>query len=297
MQLLTTKAALSEFVQNCRVQGRSIGFVPTMGALHQGHISLIQAAAAENAVTLCSIFVNAAQFNNPQDLQKYPRSPQTDIAQLEAAGCSALWMPEAREVYPHQPATGFSFGAVEQVMEGAHRPGHFSGVGLVLSKFFNLTGPCSVYMGLKDLQQFLIVKQLIADLDFDIRLVGCPTVREADGLAMSSRNVRLTAEHRAQAAVLRQSLSTAAAFYAAFGAEAAQRAGRELIADQSQGITEYFEVASLPDLQPVSQPEAGQRVAVCLAVFFGEIRLIDNLILQITEGPEGFTATEIREVR
>ncbi|MES2387196.1 MAG: pantoate--beta-alanine ligase [Bacteroidota bacterium] len=282
MHLIQSAADMRAFSNQCFLEGRSIGFVPTMGALHSGHISLLSKAASENDVTVCSIFVNPAQFNNREDLLKYPRTPESDLKMLEAAGCTAVWMPQPADMYPHKPATGFTFGPIENVLEGTHRPGHFAGVGLVLSKFFNLLQPCSCYMGLKDLQQFLVVKQMVEELNFNIRLIGCPTVREEDGLAMSSRNVRLSASHRAQAPVLyRELVKAASAIKNGTQAKTACHLAIAAIESDSDGKVEYFEAAAMPDLQPLNSLPEKEEIALLLAVFYGDIRLIDNIIVEL----------------
>ncbi|MGI4819620.1 MAG: pantoate--beta-alanine ligase, partial [Janthinobacterium lividum] len=210
MHVFTTAAALQTFVEASRRAGRRIGLVPTMGALHTGHLQLVQAAATTCDDVVASIFVNPTQFTNPDDLRLYPRLPEQDTAMLAGAGCTALFMPDVAQVYPQPTVLRFDFGDLERVMEGAHRPGHFNGVATVVSKLFHLARPHQAYFGQKDFQQVAIVRQLIADLSFDLELVVAPTVREADGLAMSSRNRRLSPEARAVAPLLYRVLAQAA---------------------------------------------------------------------------------------
>jgi pantoate--beta-alanine ligase len=197
MEVFTSVQSLRQFLDQQVLQQKTIGLVPTMGALHKGHISLIEAAKKDNDIVVCSVFVNPTQFNNPEDLAKYPRTFDADRVMLENAGCTAVFAPEVEEMYPGQPVVKMDFGALETVMEGASRLGHFNGVGIVVSKLFNIVKPHHAYFGQKDLQQVAVVRRLISDLSFGIELIICPTVRESDGLAMSSRNTRLDAPERA----------------------------------------------------------------------------------------------------
>ena len=279
MELWHTAAALRTHAEQWRRADLRIGLVPTMGALHEGHLQLVRAAAAENDVVIVSIFVNPTQFNNPDDFRLYPRLPEADAALLAPAGCTALFLPTVAEMYPAPSALRFDFGALEQVMEGAHRPGHFNGVATVVSKLFHLSRPHRAYFGQKDLQQVTIIRQLVADLSFDVELVVFPTVREADGLAMSSRNRRLSPEARAAAPALHEVLAQAAG-------QVRQRLPVAQVREQAAtrlavvpGIElEYFEVADAQTLQPVgvAWPPA---VALCLAAYLGGVRLIDNVVV------------------
>jgi pantoate--beta-alanine ligase len=280
MHVFTTAAELRIFVEASRRAGRRLGLVPTMGALHEGHLQLVQAAAAECDDVVASIFVNPTQFNNPDDLRLYPRLPEQDTAMLAGAGCTALFMPTVAEMYPQPTVLHFDFGALERVMEGAHRPGHFNGVATVVSKLFHLAQPHRAYFGQKDFQQVAIVRQLIADLSFDLELVVAPTVREADGLAMSSRNRRLSPEARAVAPLLYQVL-TEAASQVRQGLAPAQVQSQALaaLAQEAQFTPEYFEVADAQTLQPLAGYEAGQPVVLCVAAHLGGVRLIDNVVV------------------
>ena len=280
MHVFTTAAELRIFVEASRRAGRRLGLVPTMGALHEGHLQLVQAAAAECDDVVASIFVNPTQFNNPDDLRLYPRLPEQDTAMLAGAGCTALFMPTVAEVYPQPTVLRFDFGALERVMEGAHRPGHFNGVATVVSKLFHMAQPHRAYFGQKDFQQVAIVRQLIADLSFDLELVVAPTVRETDGLAMSSRNRRLNPEARAVAPLLHQVLSQAAS-QVRQGVAPAQVQAQALaaLAQEPQFTPEYFEVADAQTLQPLAGYEAGQPVVLCVAAHLGGVRLIDNVVV------------------
>ena len=280
MHVFTTAAELRAYAEAHRRAGRRLGLVPTMGALHAGHLQLVRAAQAAGNEVIASIFVNPTQFNNPDDLRRYPRLPEQDKALLTGAGCAALFMPPVAEIYPRPTVVNFDFGPLERVMEGAHRPGHFNGVATVVSKLFHLARPHAAYFGQKDFQQVAVVRQLVADLSFDLELVVCPTVREADGLAMSSRNRRLAAGARAVAPLLYQVLTQAAA---------AVRRGVAPAVVQAQALTalaaeplftpEYFEVADAQTLQPVIGYEEGRGVVLCVAAHLGGVRLIDNIVV------------------
>ncbi|GAA3937622.1 pantoate--beta-alanine ligase [Hymenobacter algoricola] len=283
MEILQAAAELQARAEKWRQAGQRIGLVPTMGALHEGHLQLVRAAARENDVVVVSIFVNPTQFNNPEDFRLYPRLPEADAALLAPAGCTALFLPSVEQMYPQPTVLTFDFGPLERVMEGAHRPGHFNGVATVVSKLFHLSRPHRAYFGQKDLQQVAVIRQLTADLSFDLEVVAFPTVREADGLAMSSRNRRLAANDRAVAPRLHAALEAGARLVTAGQtAEAAQGAGSRLIAAESAITPEYFAVVDARTLQPlvgVAQP--GQPVALCVAAYLGGVRLIDNLVVQV----------------
>jgi pantoate--beta-alanine ligase len=201
-----TIAQLQEIILNHKKSGKTIGFVPTMGALHAGHISLIEKARAENNIVVCSIFVNPTQFNDPNDLIKYPRTPELDKQLLINAGCDILFSPAVDEMYPVKDERVFDFGGLDKVMEGAHRPGHFNGVAQIVSKLFNAVKPDKAYFGKKDFQQLAIIKYITKQLNLPIQIIPCETMREPDGLAMSSRNIRLNSEERKQALQLSKAL-------------------------------------------------------------------------------------------
>ncbi|KAA0991254.1 pantoate--beta-alanine ligase [Dyadobacter aurulentus] len=279
MEVFTSVASLRNFLEQQTFQQRSIGLVPTMGALHDGHISLIQLCKRENDIAVCSIFVNPTQFNNPEDLQKYPRTLEADCAMLEAAGCDIVFAPSVEEMYPKQPVLKFNFGALETVMEGASRPGHFNGVGIVVSKLFNIVKPHRAYFGQKDLQQVAIVKKLVSDLSFGLELIIAPTIREEDGLAMSSRNRRLNVEEREIAPHLFQILESAKRKL--LKGESVEEVIRQATAafDSIEAFKlDYFEIADLNTLQPITTPGATGTNAICVAAFLGPVRLIDNIV-------------------
>jgi pantoate--beta-alanine ligase len=280
MQVFTTAAELRAYVEAARGAGRRLGLVPTMGALHAGHLQLVSAAAQACDEVIASVFVNPTQFNNPDDLRLYPRQPEQDAALLAPAGCTALFLPSVADVYPQPTVLRFDFGPLERVMEGAHRPGHFNGVATVVSKLFHLARPHQAYFGQKDFQQVAIVRQLIADLSFDLELVVYPTVRETDGLAMSSRNARLTPAARAVAPLIYQVLQQAAGQVRQGMAPAeVQATALAALTREPQLTPEYVEVADAQTLQPVAAYAPGRAVVLCLAAHLGGVRLIDNIVV------------------
>jgi pantoate--beta-alanine ligase len=279
MEVFTSVKSLRQFLDQQLLQQKTVGLVPTMGALHEGHISLIQAAKKDNDIVVCSVFVNPTQFNNPEDLAKYPRTFEADRLMLENAGCSAVFAPSVEEMYPEQPVLKMNFGALETVMEGASRPGHFNGVGIVVSKLFNIVKPHRAYFGQKDLQQVSVVRQLVTDLAFGLELVVCPTVRETDGLAMSSRNTRLNAAERAIAPHIYRILAGAGEDLRT-GTQVSEVVGwaKSEFEKIKEFTLDYFEVINLKTLLPVEKIGAAGTNAICVAAFLGPVRLIDNII-------------------
>lgn len=276
MQRFDTIAGLRQYLTSIQFE-QTIGFVPTMGALHKGHTALIEKARQENDVVVSSIFVNPVQFTNADDLARYPRTLEDDCQKLEAVGCDVLFAPSADEMYPDAPVLRLNFGELETVMEGAFRPGHFNGVGIVVAKLFNIVQPDQAYFGQKDLQQVAVIRRLIRDLSFPVELVRCPTVREADGLAMSSRNRNLTPAERQQAPTLFQALTQAQErLEKGYSVDQAKAAVAEAVNDLFQ--LEYVEVVNADTLQPVKEVLAPKQTAICLAAHLGRVRLIDNLV-------------------
>ncbi|MBC7447616.1 MAG: pantoate--beta-alanine ligase [Hymenobacteraceae bacterium] len=282
MHIFTQRADVRAFTAAARAAGQRVGFVPTMGALHTGHLELVHRAGAECDVVVASIFVNPRQFTNPQDLAAYPRLPTEDAALLAGAGCHALFLPDAAEMYPAPPVTTFSFGPLEGVLEGAFRPGHFAGVGLVVAKLLHLVAPHAAWFGQKDLQQVAVIRALVRDLDFDLALEVAPTVREADGLAMSSPNRRLTPAERATAPALYRALSATrtALLHGATVADA-RAAGTALLAAEPAFQVEYFEAIDAHSLQPLPPADSlpPTETAVVVAAHLGAVRLIDNVLI------------------
>lgn len=257
--------------------GFSIGFVPTMGALHEGHLSLVRNSVHENDITVVSIFVNPKQFNDPKDLEKYPRNTEKDLQLLKNTGCDIVFVPGVKEIYPDKELESFSFGHLEEVMEGKHRPGHFNGVAQVVSRLFRMVKPTKAYFGLKDFQQVAIIKKMVDMLDFQVDIIACPIVREKDGLAMSSRNVLLNDEERKSATQISQTL---------FRARDLSRNKslieiRNLVVDSINNIphleVEYFELVDDINLMHVTEWDDKMQITGCIAVKAGNIRLIDNI--------------------
>ncbi len=259
---------------------RSIALVPTMGALHRGHTTLVKAARQNDAnLVVSSIFVNPVQFNNPDDLARYPRTLDDDCRQLEAAGCDVVFTPSVEEMYPQPPALRLNFGDLETVMEGAFRPGHFNGVGIVVAKLFNVVQPDQAYFGQKDLQQVAVIRRLIGDLNFPVELIRCPTVREADGLALSSSNRNLTPDEREQAPALFAGLTLAHDLLTeGRSVTQAKAAVTDYLANRPGFRLEYVEIAHADTLRPVGEVQAPGQTAICLAAHLGNVRLIDNLV-------------------
>ncbi len=280
MLLITKISDLRSCLSQVSYSGKSRGLVPTMGALHDGHISLISRSVSQNDITVCSIFVNPIQFNNATDLERYPRTLEQDCALLEKSGCDIVFAPSAEEMYKRSPELTMGFGALETVMEGAFRPGHFSGVGIVVSKLFNIVQPDKAYFGQKDFQQLAVIKQMVRDLSFPVEIVSCPILRDPDGLAMSSRNTRLSAEERVSAPQIYRVISDAANLLRKDqDADQTRRFVTEQFAALPQFQLEYFEIADADTLQPVNNYDAFSATVLCIAAYLGGIRLIDNILI------------------
>lgn len=280
MYIFHKSEALKAYLDEQKAAGNSSGFVPTMGALHQGHLSLIRQARTENGIAVCSVFVNPTQFNDPQDLAKYPRTIEADIALLIEAGCDALFLPEVDEVYPdgQQLKEPYDLGYVETVLEGAFRPGHFQGVAQVVERLLLLTAPDRLYLGQKDYQQCMVLKRLIELKQLPVRLHIVPTSREADGLAMSSRNRRLTEPQRALAGLLYQCLVSIQVKKNLQPFAIVQKECREIL--EKKGFRpDYIHLADADTLELLEEYDANRPVVALVAAFIGDIRLIDNLIL------------------
>lgn len=258
-------------------KGSSVGFVPTMGALHDGHVSLVRKARAENDTVVVSVFVNPTQFNDKNDLRNYPRTPEADLEVLRKAGADIVFMPTVEEVYPEPDTRVFDFGQLDKVMEGACRPGHFNGVGQVVSRLLELVKPDRAYFGEKDFQQIAVIKELVRQLGIPVQIVECPIVRESDGLALSSRNLLLTAEHRAAAPMIHAAMQAEAE---TAGTKGVEETVRDVIARVEKSPllkVIYFQLVDEDTLQPVKDWKSAAHVRGCIAVQAGEIRLIDNL--------------------
>lgn len=273
-----TIASLRQHLAGLRTN-KSIGLVPTMGALHDGHLTLIQQARQQTDVVVCSIFVNPVQFNNADDLARYPRTLDADCALLETVGCDIVFAPSADEMYPEAPSLTLNFGELETVMEGAFRPGHFNGVGLVVAKLFTIVQPDKAFFGQKDLQQVAVIRSLIRNLSFPVELVRSPTVRETDGLAMSSRNRNLTPDEREQATTLFAALTLAHDRLVDGQTPAQAKAAVRAFIDTKPAFRlEYIEIANADTLMPADEVLAPGQTAICIAAHLGKVRLIDNLV-------------------
>ena len=268
-----------KIIQKHISEGKTIGFVPTMGALHEGHLTLIKQAASENDFVVVSIFVNPIQFNNPEDLEKYPRNLKADIQNLEATGCNLVFAPSVEEMYPEPDHTEFDFGQLDKVMEGKFRPGHFNGVAVVVKRLFEIVTPHKAYFGEKDFQQLAIIKKMVSMLQIPVHIVSCPIVREPDGLAMSSRNARLTPEERAEAPVIHKALSGVKENYSWFIPDGVKQLVRGEIQESHFFRVEYVDVVDTQTLQPFEDWNDAKHAVVCVAAFIGKVRLIDNIVL------------------
>lgn len=277
MQVFHTIQDLRKNLANLRLQGKSIGFVPTMGALHQGHLELVKRAMQENDCVVCSIYVNPTQFNNPEDLAKYPRILEEDKTMLQNMGCHILFAPNDAEMYPKPTQTKFQFGNLEMVMEGKFRAGHFNGVAIVVSKLFHIVMPRKAYFGQKDLQQYLIIKSLVEDLAFPIELVCCPIVRESNGLAMSSRNRRLSRHEQEIATHLFKALKIAEELLKSASTNQIKTKVADYLSKFPEIKLEYFEIVDGETLECIELPTP-KAIALCIAAFVGGVRLIDNIL-------------------
>ena len=261
-----------------RIDGKKIGFVPTMGALHAGHLSLIARAAGENDVVVCSIFVNPTQFNNASDLEKYPRMPDADIHLLKQAGCDYAFLPSVDEIYPNgKQLLDIDFGALEKVMEGEFRPGHFKGMATVVNRLFEIVNPEKAYFGKKDFQQLAIVKNMVKQLRLPVNVIGCDTLRQDDGLAMSSRNMLLTPPQRKAAPLIYKGMMTAQEFIPYHTVEAVKELVIRYIQQSPLLKVEYFEIVNPETLQPIQNWSECKEVQACIAVLTEGPRLIDNV--------------------
>lgn len=285
MYLFKRKDELMNHLETARRQGSSIGFAPTMGALHQGHLSLINMAKQQCDIVICSIFVNPTQFNDPADFEKYPITIDQDILSLTTAGTDILFMPAVSEMYPEGLDNGqhYDFGQLETVLEGAHRPGHFQGVGRIVHKLLDMVQPDRLFMGQKDLQQCLIVKRLLKLIASDATLVICPTLREPDGLAMSSRNMRLAPEERQIATVIFKTLTFIKEQWASQSFEVLLQQGNTLLADAGFEV-DYLDVITIDDAGIISfpataTPQQPMYAVVAAKQTSSQVRLIDNMLL------------------
>ncbi|NDV64946.1 pantoate--beta-alanine ligase [Bacteroides sp. 224] len=277
MKTIYTIKELQNTLSEARLLNQKIGFVPTMGALHEGHASLVQKSVEGNDVTVVSIFVNPTQFNDKSDLAKYPRTLESDCKLLEETGASYVFVPSVEDMYPEPDTRQFDYSPLDTVMEGAFRPGHFNGVCQIVSKLFDAVQPDRAYFGEKDFQQLAIIREMTKQLKYHIEIVGCPIVREADGLALSSRNMRLSVEERENALKISQSLFKSTTFAQTHTIAETQHFVEEAIENAAGLKLEYFSIVNGYTLQPVSEWEETDYIVGCIAVFCGDVRLIDNI--------------------
>lgn len=260
-----------------KAQGKKVGLVPTMGALHAGHASLVKRSVNENEVTVVSVFVNPTQFNDKNDLLKYPRTLDADCQLLEACGATLVFAPSVEEIYLEPDTRQFSYAPLDTVMEGAFRPGHFNGVCQIVSKLFDAVKPHRAYFGEKDFQQLAIIREMVRQMQFDLEIVGCPIVREEDGLALSSRNARLSKSERENALKISQTLFKSRTFAAEHSVDETQKFVEDAIAAAPGLRLEYFEIVDGNTLQKIKDWEDTSYAVGCITVFCGEVRLIDNI--------------------
>ena len=280
MKLIQTIDELQKELEILRNEGKTIGLVPTMGALHEGHASLVRRAVVENDVVVVSDFVNPTQFNDPNDLLKYPRTLDADCDLLEREGAKIVFAPSVDEMYPEPDTRQFSYAPLDTVMEGKYRPGHFNGVCQIVSKLFMIVGPDRAYFGEKDFQQLAIIREMVKSLEMPVQIVGCPIVREFDGLALSSRNARLSDMERKQALNISKTLFNSVKFAENHTVVETQQMVENAIRNADGLELEYFEIVDGNTLQKITAWEDTNYAVGCITVFCGDVRLIDNIKLK-----------------
>jgi pantoate--beta-alanine ligase len=277
LEIFKTKQALNQYLEQKKALNKTIGFVPTLGALHQGHISLIERARQYNDEIACSIFVNPSQFNDPKDLEKYPRTLEADIALLEQANCNVLFNPPVNEIYDGNEQWHLDIGELEHLLEGKFRPGHYQGVTQVVYKLFDIVKPDTAFFGQKDYQQFLIISKMVALLNLPVKLVMCPIKRETDGLAMSSRNIHLTPDDHLNALILSKTLNWVKDNFEINNMLSLKGEAKQMIGREPGVELEYFEIADGDTLHPANQNS--KSIVALVAAKVGKTRLIDNVLL------------------
>jgi len=279
MEIIRKIDVLQKFLNSIRNDGESIGLVPTMGALHQGHFELINYSKKETDLTVCSIYINPVQFNDKKDFVRYPRDEEKDISLLENLGCDVVFIPDDEQMFRGKRLINLDFGSLSNHLEGEFRPGHFNGVALVVSKLFNIVKPEVAFFGQKDLQQYSIIKQMIEEFCFNIELKMIPTVREENGLALSSRNKLFTNEQRKEASKLYQALKKVEDVLQTNNSVLEIKKVVEKFLSSSNLRLEYFEIVNLENFQPVETIEKNNKYGACIAGYLDNIRLIDNIII------------------
>ncbi len=279
MRAITAPKEILEIASNLKFKGQSIGLVPTMGALHEGHLALVKKSLEENDITIVSIFVNPLQFNNQEDLTNYPRSIDEDHALLKSMGVDFVFEPSEESLYLKKPMVKISFGHLENDLEGTYRPGHFAGVGIIVNKLLNITQPNRAYFGLKDLQQYAVITKMVEDLSIPVEIIGVETMREKSGLAMSSRNRRLSEKGLEIAANIHKGLIAGEKGILKHRKVNDLKSDLEDFYSSIEGLeVEYLEIIDLEDFISIDTYKSGQKLAVCFAGYVEGIRLIDNLI-------------------
>lgn len=279
MEILKSKSALAETLLRLKQENQTVGFVPTMGALHKGHKSLIDIASELTDIVVCSIFVNPTQFTDAKDLEKYPRPIEADISLLESVKCDILFLPSVDEMYAEGETWRIDLDYLENILEGEFRPGHYQGVTQIVKKLIDVVQPDYMFMGQKDYQQVMVIERMIKILDLPVELVMCPIVREDDGLALSSRNVHLSDKDREQAAFLSKTLEYAKQNFSLLSVDKLKDNAMQLLNSVAGVSPEYFEICNAKTLQPETRKENTSLVAL-VAAKVGNVRLIDNIILK-----------------
>lgn len=281
MILVKTANDLTQILANKSHRNKSIGFVPTMGALHEGHLGLLEHSKQNTGITVCSIFVNPTQFNDPQDFAKYPVTIEKDLLLLEKAGCDIVFLPSVNEIYPAGTALEkhFDLGYLETILEGRYRPGHFQGVCQVVNRLLEIVRPTTLFLGQKDYQQCMVIKRLIALAGFETRLVIVPTIREASGLALSSRNLRLSPKDKEVAAVIYRSLQYLKQNIQPGSLDNYITNAEMMISEAGFEKTDYVAIADADTLQPIDEWDGHSSLVGLVAAFIGGVRLIDNMAL------------------
>ena len=279
MKVLNTKNELISLLENYKKEGKKIGFVPTMGALHEGHLSLVKESKKQSDITVVSIFVNPTQFNDPEDLKRYPRTLEKDLELLKTENCDVVFAPSVEEIYPEPDTRKFDFGYLETVMEGAKRPGHFNGVGQVVSRLFDIIKPHKAFFGMKDFQQIAIIRNMVHQLHYNIEIISCPIIREENGLAKSSRNMLLDEDHKKNAPHIYTTLKKAKELVSQKNVSEIKQWISDEINNNPYLETEYVEIVDEMTLQVTKEWEEKGNKVVCVAVYAGKIRLIDNIVL------------------
>lgn len=277
MTVVTTKKELDSCIESFKKEGKTIGFVPTMGALHSGHLSLVKESKKLSDITVVSIFVNPTQFNDAEDLKRYPRTLDKDVKLLESVGADVIFAPSVEEIYPEPDTRVFDFGYLESVMEGAKRPGHFNGVGQVVSRLFDIVKPHKAFFGMKDFQRVAIIKNMVRQLKYNIEIVACPIIREEDGLAMSSRNMLLEDEHRKNAPHIYATLKKACNLAVQMSVSDLKKWVVKEINTNPLLEVDYVEFVDDTTLEIIENWDKKEAVVACVAVYAGKIRLIDNI--------------------